>query len=87
MANVLVLKPGKEYIVLRRASKNYQCHECEKPIFKGDQYVEDHINYLRVTREGRVWKQHYTNRICLRSWKGPLPTNAANPMQKELTKC
>lgn len=73
MVNLLVLKPGKEYIVLRKANKNYVCHECGKPIFKGCFYVEDHINYLQTTREGRVFKKHYTNRICLKSWKGPLP--------------
>jgi len=73
MVNLLVLKPGKEYIILRKATKNYVCHECGKPIFKGEHYVEDHINYITKTWSDYVFKKHYVNRICLKSWKGPLP--------------
>lgn len=73
MVNLLVVKPGKEYIVLRKARKNYLCHECSKPIFKGTYYIEDHINYLQSNRYGQVFKKHYVNRICLNSWKGPIP--------------
>lgn len=73
MARVIVLKPGKEFIVNRRALKNHVCHECSKPIFKGESYIEDHINYLQRSRNDVVWKKHYTNRICFGCWRGPLP--------------
>jgi hypothetical protein len=72
-----VLKKGKEHIILRKASKNYVCHECGKPIFKGDLYIEDCINYVTKTRYDKVFLKWYHNKICLKSWKGPLPTNAA----------
>lgn len=73
MANVLVLKLGKEYIVNRKARKTHLCHECHKPIEKGEWYIEDHINYLQKSRFDVVWKKHYTNRICYGCWRGPLP--------------
>lgn len=73
MANVLVLTPGKEYIINRKANKTHLCHECHKPIEKGEYYIEDHINYLQKSRFDVVWKKHYTNRICFGCWRGPLP--------------
>jgi hypothetical protein len=73
MVKILVLKPGKECIILRRATKNHICHECEKTIPKGVLYIEDRLTYLNTTREGRVYKKYVTNKICLLSWKGPIP--------------
>jgi len=70
---VKVLTKGKEFIVLRKASKNYVCHECSQTIPKGVFYVEDHINYLQRSKFDKVWKKYYLNRICLLCWKGPLP--------------
>ena len=71
--NRLVLKPGKEYIVTRLARKLHRCHECDKVIEKGEKYIEDHINYL-VPRIGqKPYKKWVINRICLESWKGPIP--------------
>jgi len=76
MPRILILKPGKEYILLRKARKNFLCKECGKPILKGEYYIEDHINYL-VPRRGAVpFKKWYVNRICVRSWRHhmiPLP--------------
>ena len=69
----LVLTPGKEWIETVKARKNYQCHECEKPIFKGDYYIADHINYLCVSHYGKPWLKHYRNKICFNCWTGPVP--------------
>lgn len=75
MAKVLVLKQGKEYIILRVARKTHVCHENEQHIIeKGDKYIEDHINYI-VPRMGRKpFKKYYRNKICLRCWRGTIPT-------------
>lgn len=67
------IQPGKEYIELVTARKNYLCHECGKPIFKGDQYILDSINYIKPKREGGAYLKWYQNKICLKSWKGELP--------------
>lgn len=73
MANVLVLTPGKEYIVLRKARKNYVCHDSGRSIFKGEMYVEDHINYITRSRYDTVFLKWYVNKISLKAWRGPLP--------------
>ena len=73
MANRKWIQPGKEYIELVVARKNYSCHECNKPIFKGDRYVLDCINYITKTKYDRVFLKWYRNRICLNSWIGDLP--------------
>ena len=73
MAKIIVLKPGKEVIVRRKARKNYICHECSHTIPKGVDYIEDNINYLTRTRYDKVFKKYYRNRICLLCWKGPVP--------------
>ena len=70
---LLVLKPKKEFVVLRKARILHVCHECSQAIPKGVYYVEDHINYLQRTREGKCWKKWYVNKICLLCWRGPLP--------------
>jgi len=73
MGNILVLKPGKEFIVLRKATRNHTCHECSQTIPKGVLYIEDNINYLQRSRYDKVWKKHYRNKICLLCWHGALP--------------
>lgn len=74
MAKRKWLQPKKEYIELVTARKNYVCHECGKPIFKGEQYILDCINYVVPSRTfGKPWFKWYQNRICLKSWKGELP--------------
>ncbi len=74
MDNRLWLKPGKEYVKLVTARKNTVCHECEKPIFKGDKYILDAINYVVASHTfGKPFLKWYQNKICLKSWKGPLP--------------
>ena len=73
MAKIIVLKPGKEYIVLRKARKNYVCHDSGKPIFKGEEYIEDHINYITPKRYGGAFLKWYVNKISLKAWKGPVP--------------
>lgn len=73
MAKIIVLKPGKEYIVLRKARKNYVCHDSGKPIFKGEEYIEDHINYITSKRYGGAFLKWYVNKISLKAWKGPVP--------------
>jgi len=73
LARSLVLKPDKEFIVLRRARKSYVCHECGQVIPAGVLYVEDNINYLVKSRYGTVWKKWYKNKVCLLCWRGPLP--------------
>ena len=65
------LVPGKEYIVLRKARKNYLCKECGKPIFKGEEYIEDCINYVKPRFGMKPFLKWYRNKICLKSWKGP----------------
>jgi len=73
VGNVLVLKRGREYIVLRKARKLHVCHDCGKAIPKGAWFVEDHVCYLQRRKEGGVWRKWVTNRICMTSWRGPLP--------------
>lgn len=73
MGKRLWLSPKKEYIELVTAHKNYVCHECGKPIFEGEEYILDCINYVTKTRYGKVFLKWYQNKICLKSWKGKLP--------------
>lgn len=73
MAKIIVLKPGKEWVAKRKARTNKLCHECSKPIFRGDFYIADSINYLQRSRYDRVWKKYYVNAICLKCWRGPIP--------------
>ena len=74
MGNCIVMSPGKEFIVKRKARKNAVCHECGKPIFIGDEYIEDHINYVVASRSyGKPFLKWYTNKSCMKSWKGPVP--------------
>lgn len=70
---MLVLKPGKEWIESVQARKLYLCHECHKPIEKGEYHIVDHLNYLMKSRYDKVWKKHYANRICFGCWHGPVP--------------
>jgi len=70
---MLVLKPDKEYVFLRKARKNYVCHECSQTIPKGASYIEDRINYLTRSRYDYVFKKWYCNKICLLCWRGPVP--------------
>lgn len=73
MAKIIVLKKGKEYIVLRKARKNYVCHDSGKPIFKGELYIEDHINYITAKRYGGAFLKWYVNKISLKAWRGSVP--------------
>jgi hypothetical protein len=74
MPKIIVLKPNKEFIILRKANKNHICHDSGKPIYKGEQYIEDHINYLTRKRDGSCYLKWYVNKISLKAWKGPVPT-------------
>lgn len=67
------LKPGKEYIVKRKARKNHVCHECSKPIFKGEYYIEDVIKYVTPRFGKKPFLKWYHNKICLKSWRGIIP--------------
>ena len=84
MNKMLVLTPGKEYIVLRKAAKSHVCHECKRGIPKGASYIEDHLNYASSQRPRGLMKYvkknasggylaYYVNRICLLCWRGELP--------------
>lgn len=73
MVKLKVLSPKKEYIILRKAIKNHQCHECKEAIKKGDEYIEDHINYLKRKKGGEGFLWRVTNKICLKCWKGEIP--------------
>lgn len=68
------MKPGKEYIILRKARKNYVCHDSGKPIFKGEYYIEDHINYITRRRDGSSFLKWYVNKISLTAWRGIVPS-------------
>jgi len=71
---VLVLKPGKETVILRKARKQHVCHECGGIIPKGVYYIEDRINYLRRrVRSGEGYKWYHVHKVCLLCWKGPIP--------------
>jgi hypothetical protein len=61
-----------EFIIIRRAREEHECHECNMPIIKGLFYVEDHLKYY-VSHHRGGWNKFYTNKICLNCWKGPLP--------------
>ena len=71
VAKVYVLTPGKEYVKLVKANKNSLCHECGRPIFKGEKYISDHINYVVRSRYDKVFLKWYVNKICLRCWCNP----------------
>ena len=68
-----VLKPKKEYVVLRKARKSHRCHECDCEIRRGTCYIEDHICYVRRRREGSGFLWRVSNKICLVCWRGPIP--------------
>lgn len=63
----------QEYYELVTARKNYVCHDSGKPIFKGEQYILDSIQYINRDRFGEVRFKWVKNRICLKSWRLPLP--------------
>lgn len=74
MLKLQVLKPQKEYVILRKARKNHVCHECNGTIPKGIFYIEDHISYIKHSKKdghGYFWR--VTNKICLLCWKGIIP--------------
>jgi len=70
---VKALKPGREYIVLRKARKMHVCHECKNVIPKGVLYIEDHINYARRARSGEGFLWWHTHKVCLLCWRGVIP--------------
>lgn len=73
MVKLKVLKPKKEYIILRKAIKDHVCHECGKIIPKGAYYIEDHLSYVRRRKSGDGFLWYHVHKVCLLCWKGPIP--------------
>ena len=75
MVRLLVYKPGKETVIVRKANKTHDCDECHGLIPKGFYYVEDRLNYLQRKHGGGVFKWHHRHKVCSICWLGPVPEN------------
>lgn len=78
---------GKETATLRKAVKQHLCHNRLRDgvlihrhfIEKGEEYIEDKLNYTQRKSNGYGYVKRRTIKVCLDCWKGPRPVDAIDP--------